>query len=487
MLSAAPNLRDQHMLTEACPPVFAPYGSRPSTTADPHDAVILAKVEPESGALRFYLFILVNALLHLRPSDVLPELENWPLYEVAILACLAVSFPAVLRLLRPATLIEQPINVCVLGLLVAVGLSPLTKLNFGEAYESGLVFFKIVMYYLLLLANVNSLRRLRQFLFWLLLFIFVLTVLALLQQHEVIDLPTLAAYRERQEGELDPSTGQDVILARLCSAGIYNNPNDLSRILLVGLAAGIYYLCGPHQWLLVRLFSLLCIGLFGYAFYLTHSRGGFLGLLAGVLVLLPAGLGWRRSILLAGIVLPILLVMFGGRQTNISTSEGTGQQRLQIWYAGFQHLVDSPIFGVGMDHYGDQIVPQYVAHNSFVHSYVELGLFGGTLFFGGFYLALWGLHRLAPQARTADPGLAQVRPFLMALIAAYVIGMFSTSRTYVPPTYMILGLAAVYLQLAFAACPALRLRLSPRLVTHVTIASACTFLGTYLFVRAFIS
>jgi O-antigen ligase len=50
------------------------------------------------------------------------------------------------------------------------------------------------------------------------------------------------------------------------------------------------------------------------------------------------------------------------------------------------------------------------AHNAFVHTYVELGFLGGTLFLGAFYCALRMSAQLARQDRSIrDPDLARVR------------------------------------------------------------------------------
>ena len=48
------------------------------------------------GKLRvdFFLFILVTAILFIRPTDFVPGLEAVPLYYLAILPCLIVSGPS---------------------------------------------------------------------------------------------------------------------------------------------------------------------------------------------------------------------------------------------------------------------------------------------------------------------------------------------------------------------------------------------------------
>jgi len=115
---------------------------------------------------------------------------------------------------------------------------------------------------------------------------------------------------------------------------------------------------------------------------LTHSRGGFLALMACVGVLLHSRFGMKKTLLLGALVLPVLLVVFAGRMTTISTGEDTAQSRIQLWSDGLTFFQSSPLTGVGADNYTKY--SSHVAHNSFIHCYTELGLFGGTFFVAPF-------------------------------------------------------------------------------------------------------
>src|SRR5438309_1231747 len=118
-----------------------------------------------------------------------------------------------------------------------------------------------------------------QFLVWLVGFTIVLTVLALLQFHGAVNIPALEA---NEQTEVDEVTGEEFILRRLCSTGIYHDPNDLCLILVVGIVVCLYQLAGGRS-RLFRLVWLAPIGLFGYALSLTQSRGGFIALLGALL------------------------------------------------------------------------------------------------------------------------------------------------------------------------------------------------------------
>src|SRR5207253_9402738 len=116
--------------------------SFPSVAAQPPAA--------SSSPLAFGLFLLLNAVLFIRPSETFPEIATVPVYQYVILACLAASLPALLfRVLSSRSLVEQPITLCVFGLLVMVAESLLGRVTLDDALEPTYSFAKILVYYLL--------------------------------------------------------------------------------------------------------------------------------------------------------------------------------------------------------------------------------------------------------------------------------------------------------------------------------------------------
>ena len=285
-----------------------------------------------SPGFGFFLFILLTAILFLRPHELVPDFGEPPIYNVIILACLAVSSSAVLRQLTSSSLSKDPIVACALCLLPSVVLSNLSHLRIAESIDSAIEFIKLLLYFLLVVALLDSFARLRRFLVWLCFFVVVVVSLALLHYYQVVTVPALEAYHERQWEMIDEETGEAPVLARLQATGIYGNPNDLSRILVVGILLSLYFL-GNRRLGLRRRLWLLPIGLFGLGLHLTHSRGGLLSLFAGLFALFYDRYGRAKTLLVSALILP--LVAFGGRQTHFTTSEGTGQLRIKMWNDGF--------------------------------------------------------------------------------------------------------------------------------------------------------
>jgi hypothetical protein len=228
-----------------------------------------AGVSAARAPLGFVLFIALTGVLFIRPAEIVPALLGLPIYEVLILVCAVVSLPAVLEQLQWKNLAARPINLLVLAMLPAVVLSRASHFQIGLAWSEGLEFAKVVVYYLLFIGLLTTIARLRSFLLWLTAFVFVLAVIALLQYHGVISIASLEAF----EQAVDDECGERSILPRLCSTGIYHDPNDLCLILVVGMSIALYWM-GERRTGPVRFFWAAPLIVFGYALLLTRSRGG---------------------------------------------------------------------------------------------------------------------------------------------------------------------------------------------------------------------
>jgi hypothetical protein len=425
----------------------------------------------------FFLFVVLNAVLFIRPADFVPALISLPIFNAVALVCLAVSFGPVIKQLSIPALAPRSISVCVMGLLLAIILSHLSHFAIEDALRSALEFSKVLVYYFLLVATLNSPRRLSGFLSCLCAFIVVMSGLALMEYYGVVDLPAFAPMMERV---VDSKTGEVQIVARLCGSGIFNNPNDISRMSIVGMVICLYKMNDRSSGVLRPLW-LAPLWLLGDALIRTYSRGAFLGLLAGVLAFLCARFG-RKAIIPIALALPLLFVLFAGRTTDLTTSEGTGQQRIKLWGEAYILLRQSPLFGIGMEKFVEEA--GLVAHNSFVQCYTELGLFGGTLFFGAHLCALLGIYQVHRRRRwIADGELARLGPYLLAIIASYSMGMFTSTRSYEIPTFMPLGVVTAYIALAESYLPSPILPFNRRMCRLLVINGIIICILIYIFVR----
>lgn len=426
--------------------------------------------------MRFFLFILVNAVLFVRPAELIPELDGAPIYEAAILACLAVSVPGLAEQLKARRLIQSPIAVCVLGLLAFVVLSLVAQGELADARAWGTRYVKIVLYYLLLLTAVDTPQRLRQFLGWIGVLILALTALVLMQYHGLIALSTFESIHQR---ERDAATGEVLTFPRLCGMGIFNDPNDLSLILVVGMMVCLARVTERTR---TRWLWLAPIALMGYALVLTHSRGGFFAFIAALLALTLVRYGVLRSLLVGGAVL-VVMVAAGGRQVNLdlTNKDDTGQQRIRLWRDGLVMLRASPAFGIGAGRYPEEM--GLVAHNSFVEAFTELGLLGGCCFVGAFLYPLGVLYRLRARAgRLRQPVLQHLGPYVLACATALAVGMLSLSRGYSLTPYLVLGVVTVYLKLVAQTAPSASPTVSFRLIGQTLLLGVVVLGATHGFI-----
>lgn len=450
--------------------------------------------EAPSSALAFFLFILVNAVLLIRPAEIVPELRGIELYFYVIGACSLAASGDVLRYLIGRPLGTQPITLCVLGLFVAVLLPPLANLNIEQAWTAGFHFFKQLVYFMLLVSLVNTPGRLQSFLRWLPVICAVIVGVAVLEYHQIVTLSMLRAVRDFDAG----SWGEMVTIERLRFTGILNDPNEVCVWLATLLPLVLYNLVGDRN-VLRRGLWLALILLFGYGIFLTQSRGGFLALLAALGVTIGFRYGWRRAALLGAVGLPLLLLLFAGRQTSFDAGTGTGQTRVQIWSDHLDRFRGNPLIGEGMS-FQDLDAGQMqqmrmlgidtglVAHNSFLQVFADVGFPGGCLFLGAFGLALGSVWRVGRHRATPlDPATLELQPFLLGAVSAYCIGMLTLTLWIVTPTYVVLALAAVYPRACRSYPPLAPVRFDAKLLFHFALAGIAFLGAMYVFVRLFVN
>jgi O-antigen ligase len=432
-----------------------------------------AAAETGRGRVGFALFLLATAALLIRPSDLFANLQNVLIYQMLMAACLSVSISRVLYQLSSAAP-AHAITRLILGVLAAVILSSLARGSLYSVRAGGYEFFKLIIYYLLVLAWVDSAARMRQFLLWLCGCFLILTVLALAQYHGWISFTTLQTVHQ---SDFDAASGRVLQLRRLTSAGLISDPNDLCLLLVVAMVLCHSFLSYAPMGRL-RFGWYIPLALFGYSVMLTASRGGLLSMLGAGAVILMARYGRAKALAAAILLLPAVIFVFAGRQTQVDLSnpDDTFQTRMDHWSESLTLFESAPVFGIGEDEQEDRT--GYVAHNSFIQSFAELGVFGGACFLGAFAMAINGVRRTVE--RESDPQLARLRPYVLGIVAGYAVGLLALSRAYTAPTYLILGIAAAYINLTPRAAP---LRLDKPFVKRLAGGSVVFIVAVYFVVR----
>ncbi len=199
--------------------------------------------------------------------------------------------------------------------------------------------------------------------------------------------------------------------------------------------------------------------------FLTNSRGGWLAF--GVMILAFVYTKMRNkklALIVAGLAFAGLLAVGPSRMGLLNTSEGSAHERLMLWGDGNRMLKANPLFGVGKNRFQEFSNNGQVAHNSFVHCWAELGLFG-YFFWLGLVLAClkdgWALNKVSRQLREKaedEPDkelspeeedaqrealeLSEMGRAAFASLVGYLAAAMFLSRTYVLVLYVLFALVA---------------------------------------------
>jgi hypothetical protein len=397
---------------------------------------------PLSG-LAFTLFCLVTVVMILRPGELVSGLAGVPIYEVLILSTFALAHRGVLDHFKPNALKRQPVVLCLVGTFIAIPVSHMTHMYFGGTLHGTIEFTKSAMLFALLIVVVDRWSRFEKLITIVACMATVVVLLCVVDYYAFIDFEFI---KHAVENYGVSPTGEDLRIVRMSGTGIFADPNDISLLIV---ASGI--ICASflfdRQRRLSRLGWIIPLLILGTGLICTKSRGGILASGAAIGIILMFRYGKWAAITIGSLgvlALPVLL----GRQANIDISDGTGHDRIMLWRDGLSALRSKDIlFGTGEGSYPD--IAGLVAHNSFVHAYVELGLIGGTFFFGMFFFCVVGLFRLnSPEWRIDDERQARFLPYMAAIGAGWTVGLLTLSRCYTVSTLLILALGAAYLNLA---------------------------------------
>ncbi|MFA6973944.1 MAG: O-antigen ligase family protein [Parcubacteria group bacterium] len=216
--------------------------------------------------------------------------------------------------------------------------------------------------------------------------------------------------------------------------------------LLIPLALGLVLREGKE-----RLFWTASLGLLVVADLLTFSRGGYLGLSAGISLLVI--LSWNRlgrkykisAIVLVCLTAIVLLIPNPVSQrfySSFNFKEGSNQGRIATWQQAAGVIEDNPLMGVGIGNYplaikasADYREPIY-AHNTYLDIAAETGSLNALVWIG-LLVVVWIKFYLKGRK---DP------LFLMAGVSIAIFAAHSLVETAIySPTVLVLFLIIISL------------------------------------------
>lgn len=259
---------------------------------------------------------------------------------------------------------------------------------------------------------------------------------------------------------VDPSivTSQEYAIERAYASASYD-PNDVALIMACGLplaTLGALALRGFRR-LMAATVAVICV----VATIMTVSRGGFIGLMFVLVLLVRRMRSVAAQVLAALTIVVFLAVAVPGMYWNVMSTiwrpTGSGyvgrgiSSRLDHWERGLRLFVHHPLTGVGigMYHIADGLVygrqgGWRTVHNSFLQVAAELGVLGAALFATLLVFSIGNARRAQRAARDAplDPELGWIAAAAETSLYAFMVMAFALSQAYAPMLYFLVGVAA---------------------------------------------
>jgi hypothetical protein len=257
------------------------------------------------------------------------------------------------------------------------------------------------------------------------------------------------------------------------AGGFLGDENDLGMTLNMVLPFAFFLaLSAPKLSKKIYYVSLACLFLFVIGF--THSRGGFLGLVATGLYC-----WWKsRNKLLSGAV-AVLLILFMAlaappaywddirsipEENTPANPYGTGAARIYKWKVGWGMFLDNPVMGVGQGNYPWNVFDYELklgftegfhqrsmagraAHSLYFTLLPELGLIGTILFASMVVLTVRDLRFIQKSGGSGRAAVGGALPFaslgmaLEASLVGYLVSGIFISVLYYPNFWLLMGFA----------------------------------------------
>ena len=207
--------------------------------------------------------------------------------------------------------------------------------------------------------------------------------------------------------------------------------------------------------------SILCLSSLGLsllAMMLGASRGGFLGLLVGLLMVIWRSKTRIRNFVLISLTMGPLVVLLPSsplqRLLHPDYADNLGADiRIVLWRAGFRMIKEHPLFGIGLGNfmrmsgiyedasafYGTATSRvQGLACNAFLELAAELGIIGMLVFIGILVATYLSLERVRRQTAGGKPNLLNIAAdSLQVALVSFSVSLAFLSGEYLKPFWLL--------------------------------------------------
>ena len=418
---------DRRFTDEAAPANIAPERKREEKTEPkPLNETWIHKHGHTFSYAGVFLF---TAVVFFRPYEFSPSLSwlSTSAFWIAF-ATLAVFVITQLGLENTITARPRELKLILLVVLLAA-LSIPQALEPLRAWNSFTVFLKVVVIFLVMINVIRTEKRLKG------LWILVLLATCILSVNAINDyrLGRLELQGIRIKGAI---------------GSLFDNPNDLALHLVTMLPIAFalsFSSRNRFSKILYFIVVLLTVG----GIVVTFSRGGFLALIATIVVLLwklVRSSRWLIPPVGAALVVLFLVLAPGGYRSRISTTgDESSMARFDDLKRSVYVTVRHPLLGVGMDNYILFSNVNKSTHNAYTQVSSEMGV-GAAVLYVLFILApfkgLRNIERKSYEVRSARR-FFYTSIALQASLVGYMVASFFASVAY---------LWYIYYLVAYAIC-----------------------------------
>ena len=352
-------------------PQFTPPTDHATTAINPN---LIAQNESwirrRTHSLSFVLLFIFSVILYLRPYEFFPGLSSFTsmAFYTGIVMLGVFAFT---QLSTEGNLTARPREI---NLVLLLGLAALLSMPLAVSpAESWKTFsellIKTIIVFVVFVNVVRTESRLK------LLLLLVLAVSIYLSVNAIND------YRQGvfQVGALETHDAR--IAGRI--KGLFENSNDLALhlVTMIPIAVGLGL---SKAGLFRKLVFFGATAIMTGAVIVTFSRGGFIGLVAAVLLLVRRLGRKNKSLTTATFVFAVIMFLamapgaFSGRLSTIFNSSadltGSSSQRTEVLKRSFWVTLRYPLFGVGIGCFPFKSPRNLVTHNAYTQVSSEMGI-----------------------------------------------------------------------------------------------------------------
>ena len=432
----------------------------------------IIRLEGKDLCLAYASLLLYMLVLFIRPQEWMAPLRELSILDWIVGATLVLYLAALAgrRTMKP---LAAPESWLMLGLFFAMLMSHVRHTYLGGFLYTFQEFGKVLLLYFLIATLVDRVPRTK---------ILILTMIAgclFMAVHGILQAHTGVGFGGALPIIVDGVT-------RVRAFGFFHDPNDLALMLVAILPFLMSKALDAQAEVPARFLSVGAMIPVVYCIFLTNSRGGWLAF--GAMLIAYACIHVRRkklAVAVGALAFALVLALGPSRIHGLNTSDRSTLNRLAAWADGNAMLKRWPVFGAGWRRFTEFSEEDRVAHNSFVHCWGELGLFGYFFWLGLIIasvkdgLALSKVEPDGPEQRA----LSRLARAGLASLAGYLAAGFFLSRTYVHPLYILFALFAAWRAMYNRDFGALKSGFERRDLKYVLAAAMLSIPALYVLMR----